>query len=252
MKVSEETTALYPDVIATGSLANAVQQALQKLGSALRVAEHDNGYNFVVYARVEEGSRFSQIYIAAQERLFLFDLWNKGIMLAQGKTPDLDEMVNAIDKWISAKIKIDVLTQKFRFVTAEAGASAHEEGNGVEYRWQSYLKEMSHPELVDLVRAASKRDQLRSLFPFTSLCNLCFSRCTGYPYSGDLPYIQPMEDGQFRVRDHSGRVLGKGSVEEAINITIANLPANCGPAIAGTASDLDVPFVCKTTDRPET
>ena len=235
----KETSDLYPDVIAAGGLSNALQSSLRKLGSTLRATDLGKGHNFVVYARVEEGSRFSQVYIAAKERCFLFDFWNNGVALAHGQTPDLDAMSRAIDKWISGKVGTGLLTLEFPFVKAEDVASAFESGGEVEYRWQSYLAAMTHPELHKLVRVAATRPQLRMLFPFTSMYNLCFSRCTGYPYSGDLPYIHPTEAGQYQVCDRSSRVLGKGNVEEVVNITIANLPAGCGPAIAGTAEDLD-------------
>jgi hypothetical protein len=96
--VSKAINELYPDLIALGGLANALQSALREIGSALTVSELDKRINFVVYARVESGSRSSQVYIAAKERLFLFDFWARGVMLAQGRTPQLAEMARAIDK----------------------------------------------------------------------------------------------------------------------------------------------------------
>jgi hypothetical protein len=55
--VAKTTNDLYPDLIAPGGLANALQSALREIGSALTVSELDKGINFVVYARVESGSR---------------------------------------------------------------------------------------------------------------------------------------------------------------------------------------------------
>jgi hypothetical protein len=58
----------YPDLIAAGGLCNAVQSALAELGSTLSVSGLDAPSNFPVYARVESGSRFSQIYtLSGQE-----------------------------------------------------------------------------------------------------------------------------------------------------------------------------------------
>jgi hypothetical protein len=67
---------LYPDVCAAGGLSNALGQALADIGSPLQVAAE---INFIAYARVEGGPRFCQMYIAAYERLFLFDFWTKDL-----------------------------------------------------------------------------------------------------------------------------------------------------------------------------
>lgn len=238
MDVAKETSDLYPDVIAAGGLSNALQSALEKIGSTLVVKELDKRYNFVAYARVEGRACFSQVYIAADERCFLFDFWKKGVCLAHGRTPDLGVMSQAIDRWISGNVGTANLIAAFPFVKAEDAAPAFESENEVEHRWQSYLKGNTHPVLLELVKYAATRPELRMLFPYTSMYTLCFSRCTGYPYSGDLPHIEPVEDGKYQVSDRSLRVLGIGNIEEVVSIMIENLPAGCGPAVPGTAEDL--------------
>src|SRR5579859_7529975 len=96
---------LYPDLVSAGGLGSALQAALHTLGSRLTVTGLDPDVKFVVYARVESGHRFSQIYIGAEERLFMFDLWNRGVMLADAATPDLVEAVRAIDRWVGTDCK---------------------------------------------------------------------------------------------------------------------------------------------------
>src|SRR5262249_42755671 len=100
--MSGDTHQLYPDLIAAGGLSAALQAELQVIGSRLRVSELDKAINFVVYARVEFGSRFSQVYIAAEERLFLFDCWSRGVCLAHGSTPSLAELAGAINRWVGS------------------------------------------------------------------------------------------------------------------------------------------------------
>jgi hypothetical protein len=236
--VSKTTHDLYPDLIALGGLANALQSALREIGSYLTVSELDKGINFVVYARVESGSRFSQIYIAAEERLFLFDFWARGVMLARGQTPDLDETARAIDKWVASCCSTADLAAAFRFVAVEQAATAYERGNEVKERWQSYIRGIGFPELASFVKAASRRRELRNLFPYTSLNMFCFSRCTGYPFTRDTPFVRPLKKEQFEVVSASGVVLGRGNAEEATNLVVANLPSGCGPAVPGTADDL--------------
>jgi len=98
MILSKTTSDLYPDLLAHGGLANSLQSALREIGSSLTVTELDSEFNLAVFAFVELGTRFSQVYIAAQERLFIFDFWARGVMLAQGQTPRLAEMARAIHK----------------------------------------------------------------------------------------------------------------------------------------------------------
>jgi hypothetical protein len=237
--VSKTTNDLYPDLIALGGLAHALQLGLREIGSALTVSELDKGINFVVYARIESGSRFSQVYIAAEERLFLFDFWARGVMLAQGRTQHLAEMARAIDRWVASSCSTADLAAAFPFVAVEQKAAAYERGEEVEERWRSYIKGIGFPELVPFVEAASRRPELRQLFPYTSLNMFCFSRCTGYPFTRDMPFVRPVEKSQYEVVSASGVVLGRGNGEEAAELVVANLPSGRGPAVPGTAEDLD-------------
>jgi hypothetical protein len=238
--MTDDTGRLYPDLTAAGGLANALQSTLTAVGSPLTVSALDPAVNFVVYARVESGPRFSQVYIAAKERLFLFDFWCRGVMLAQGQTPDLGDTARAINRWVGSSCTTAELAADFAFVAVEPAAASYENGDVVEERWRDYLAGIGErfPELVAFVQAASRRRELRQLFPFTSLNRFCFSRCTGYPFSGDTPYVWPQRDGQYDVLSPDGQVLGRGDAEAAARLVVENLPANCGPAVPGTADDL--------------
>jgi hypothetical protein len=234
------TEKFYPDVVAHGGLANAVGAALREIGSPLPATELDKAVRFVAYARVESGKRLSQIYMAAQERLFMFDFWSRGVDLAKGKTKDLIEMARAIDKWIGSNCTAAELANAFLFVEASSAASAYESGEIVELRWQQYLASLSkdHPKLRAFITAAAAEPKLRQLFPYTSLDNFCFSRCTGYPFTRDTPRIVPLGDDKYEVITFSGTSLGRGGPIEAIAIVVAHLPPGCGPALPGTSDDL--------------
>src|SRR5262249_37534363 len=100
------------------------------------------------------------------------------------------------------------------------------------------------PMLTPLVEKAMAVPALRRLFPFTSLYSLCFSRCTGYPFSGDCPSAAPAgdirrgaADPRFRVTDAKGGLLGEGTAAEAVEWLVQHLPPNCGPAVQGTADE---------------
>jgi hypothetical protein len=233
-----DTAHLYPDLV--GGLGNALQAALSSLGSRLTVTGLDPDVKFVAYARVESGDRFSQVYIAAEERLFMFDFWNRGVMLADAGTPDLMEAARAIDRWVGSDCKTTELAAAFPFVEVEEKAAGFESGSEVESRWQEYLSGMEErfPELVAFTKAAYARPELRQLFPFTSLNQFCFSRCTGYPYASDVPYVWPQQNGSYNVHGRGARLLGNGDAEAAAQLVVEHLPPNCGPAVPGTEKDV--------------
>jgi hypothetical protein len=157
------------------------------------------------------------------------------------------------------------LRRRFPFVGVESKAEGHEQGAAaeVEQQWQTLYSRVKNDELrqgftllVPLVEKAMEVPVLRRLFPFTSLFSLCFSRCTGYPFSGDCPsacpsryavwqgYLTPEQraalgpEKPYTVADSKGHFLGQGDAAEAIELIVPHLPPNCGPAVQGTADDL--------------
>jgi hypothetical protein len=240
MEVAKDIPELYPDLIEQGGLANALQAALRKIGSSLSVSELDKSVRFVVYARVESGCRFSQIYIGAKTRMFSFDFWNRGVYLAHGATPEIVEMARSIDEWIASGCSTVELASTFRFVQVQPTAAAYERGEEVEMRWRYYLASLGErfPELTAFVTAAAAEPKLRQLFPFTSLNRFCFSRCTGYPFTGDTPHVVPLGRDEYEVISCSGASLGRGNAADAVAMAVAALPPNCGPALPGTAEQL--------------
>lgn len=238
MEAAKDIPELYPDLIEQGGLANALQAALRKIDSSLSVSELD--LVPVVYARVQSGERFSQIYIAAKTRMFSFDFWNCGVSLAYGTTPDILEMARSIDKWITSGYATGDLASTFRFVQVQPTAATYERGEEVEMRWRVYLVSLGErfPELMAFVTVAAAEPKLRQLFPFTSMNRFCFSRCTGYPFTRDTPHVVPLGGDEYEVISSSGESLGRGNAADAVALAVAALPPNCGPAMPGTAEQL--------------
>jgi Family of unknown function (DUF6193) len=240
MIVAKRVNDLYPDLFAAGGLVSVLQDALRSIGSSLTAGGLDTAVNFAVYACVESGSRQSQVYIAAEQRLFLFDCWSRGVCLAHGSTPSLTDLARAIDRWVGSACTTAELASEFGFVAPKPEAAGYERGEEVEDRWRGYLSGVGEPhlELTEFISAAARRRELRQLFPYTSLDVFCFSRCTGYPFSGDLPSVRPVKRGRYEVVSPSGRVIGRGNAEDAADLVVAHLPPGCGPAVPGTADDL--------------
>ena len=252
---------LYPDVVEAGGLSIALGQALADLGSPLGVTTSEF---FITYARVAGGSRFSQMYLAARERLFIFDFWSEGVLYGNGSCGSLSDAAQAIHCWIDEEPDIAEMLKRFSLFRPEEKAKAHEAGRAVEYQWESLLqlwaeheRGMSDASLSPrpLIEAARARPELRPLFPFTSMFRLCFSRTTGYPFTHDCPFAEPIGEGRYRAysakhtvveRSHHGyqyreavhEVIGEGSADEVIEMLAVNLPPNCDATVDGTAKDL--------------
>lgn len=232
----------YPEVVTAGTLSGAVNVALREVCSTLAASAPEPPQPFsVTYARIKRGSRFSQIYVAAKERLFLMDFWRRGVCMANGKSPDLSQVASALDFWISrSETTLSELEQKFPWTQRDKTATAFEEGREVDQQWELIGQRASslHPDLPKLVARAAQEPRLRQLFPFTSLASLNFSRCTGYPFDTEgLPFIWPAGAAQFRVHLRPDTKLGCGDADFAIRLAVQNLPAFLGPAGPGTAED---------------
>jgi hypothetical protein len=91
-----------------------------------------------------------------------------------------------------------------------------------------------------LFEAAYAEPRLRQLFPWTGMGELHFSRCTEWPWTWDVPYIQPAADGGYQVSGpRRSEVVGPASTpQEAIAMVVAGLSTGCGPAFAGNREEL--------------
>lgn len=236
MTISE----LYPDLIVVDGLEAALTHAFAALGSPLVVRGFPEGTQFAVHVRVERGNRFSQVSIVTKKRLFSFDFWRDGVHLAHAQTPDIQETAKAIDKWVAMECSLNELAE-LSIVTLSRNARSYDQGTETEYLWNSYLRTISNdfPQLTSFVEAAAHAPQLRQLFPYTSMYRFCFSRCTGYPFTYDTPYVHPQKDGSYNVYSCNNDLLGNGDATTAVQLVIAHLPPNCGPAVRGTAETIE-------------
>lgn len=111
--------------------------------------------------------------------------------------------------------------------------------------WTIYRQTTASHVDHDLIEASYAHPQLQALFPFHSHGSPNFSRCTGFPYTHDVPVVTPV-DGRYRVTwwktrsPHGPADIGEADdPRDAVALVAAHLPPGCGPAVAGTADDLD-------------
>lgn len=232
---------MYFEIEKHGNINKALNLEFEKIKSPLRVQEDEPMDKIpLTYASVVNGNKFSQIYLAAKEKIYLVDFWRNGVCLANGQTNEINELVQAIDYWLLKDITTKELSEKFSIVQPNEKAKAFDENREVEYAWNLYLQDENFKELKEFVAIAKEDEIIGKLFPFTSLMRLCFSRCTGYPYTNDTPIVIsiPYENGKYEVRFPEDTTIGKGTAKEALEILKNNLPKDIKPAIKGTSEDL--------------
>lgn len=251
---------MYPELDKVGGLQNAIDIGFETLNSTLRVTQDSELDKIpLTYARIENGQKFSQVYIGAEEKIYLPDFWKEGVCLAHGQTTSISDLAEVLDFWLCNDISTKQLADKFSFVSLNDKAFAFDNNNEVEYTWNLILQDQNRQEINDFVKLAIKDNVLNKLFPFTSLYTLCFSRCTGYPYDTDnLPNVTPKRfenfapiqgkkngaeqdikklETQFVVTKNKSEYLGEGNAEEALKIVKENLPENVRTARKGTADE---------------
>jgi hypothetical protein len=171
------------------------------------------------------------------------DYWFNGVMFARGETDDFELMAHSIGFWLFADCLSKDFQDRFPFVKVACHATAYENGREVEEKWQEcfdYIpRERSTSELTPFLFEAAKHPILRQLYPFTIFSSFYFSRCTGGPYTGDCPSVTPSGDGLYVVKSPSRVTIGCGTAEVAVALVISHLPENVGPAIFGTADELN-------------
>jgi uncharacterized protein DUF6193 len=242
--LAKEVDDLYPELIAAGGLVNGVQAALREIGSSLPVSGKSVT---VACARVTAGERASQVYLVAQRRLFVFDLWIRDSILAGATTGSLAEGARAIDRWLSSQCSALDVISGLELVAVRDDGTVEQGGDAVEEHWCSYIVSASShgtPDLVApaywaFVREAAQRTKLRQLFPYGGAHFFGFSRCTKYPFTTDTPFVVAVGQGRFAVVTQSGTELGRGNAAYAADMVVSHLPPNCGAAVPGTAAALE-------------
>ena len=245
--------ALYPELAAHRQLAGAIQAAAAELGLDLgTVAPGNNPRHGAFVGSSMPDRKPMEIRLGAAERRFLIKGGSPGVALVGGATPDLREVVRAAAGWRRGA-SLDEIQQaapfvQFRDLAREQGGPA--DAVAEQWRWlrDRWGRDDRRPYVADLIEAAYAAPQLRQLYPYTSHFTLRFSTRAG-PYGDDIPCIQPWPEEKvyglrqcdgyvLRNRLMGGDVIGEADdAESAITLLLAHLPANVGPAVAGTADE---------------
>lgn len=222
--------------------------------NAFQIEEYGTEEAYVVYYADKKVG----IGLARDEKLFIVDFWNQGILLAEGRSSHWLDMVDAITDWLTCDVTSTVFSNKFQGINPTAIAEAFDENKEIEFSWNRLLQSEQNEPLGALIALAAD-EVLQTLFPYMSLYTLLLSRCTGYPYdSQNLPTVTPavnffdietqerqvgtttQVDVQYVVADTEMNVLGKGTAKEAIAMIKTYIPADIQPATKGFWKQTDL------------
>ncbi|TXS54380.1 DUF6193 family natural product biosynthesis protein [Streptomyces sp. t39] len=231
---------LYPDLVAAGGVAAAVERTAAGMATAVRVVVADGQTSLAaVDPPAVPPRRPLVLRLAADRRLFTVGGWSRGVELVRGSTTDLGDVVAAAVAWGEGRSLGD-LHALFPFLSSDEQAMAHETGPEavVDLQWRLLREraagETGFPAFGLLVEAAYAQPVLRRLSVFSSHWVLGFSAGTG-PSSGAEVAVAPAYGGRpYEVRRflHEGVIGEAGTAEEAVALAIARLPADLGPARA--------------------
>jgi hypothetical protein len=92
---------------------------------------------------------------------------------------------------------------------------------------------------AELLDAAYAEPRLRRLFPWTGMGELHFSRCTEWPWTWDVPYIEPAAGGTYLVSGPSRAetVGAAATAQEAVAMVVDRLPPGTSSVFVGTRAE---------------
>ncbi|MFI9402406.1 DUF6193 family natural product biosynthesis protein [Nocardia sp. NPDC052316] len=249
----------YPDVIAAGGVASALERVAAQRGLVIGAVEAAAQDGRLYHAQIEAalpGRANFTVTAFKIRRLFSVENHESGVAHAWGRTSDLAEVAKAAAAWFAGAdprgmkaaapfIELPLVAEAratgVAHLVAEANWQLHREA------WSGRLRELkpdgwreptTHAVLRALLDAASAEPRLRHLYAVTSHYTLWFSRCTDYPFVRVGAAIEPLSDGRYRVSRHGGESEFFSTPQAAAARAAELLPLSCGPAIIGTAADV--------------
>ncbi|MFD7032371.1 DUF6193 family natural product biosynthesis protein [Streptomyces sp. NPDC059917] len=221
----------YPEVLASGSLRDALQEVADRAGLPLAVELTAAPGWRVTAAQVTVGDRAAQVLMSIGDRSFSVHCWAAGVSMATGRTEELSDVAGALHSWTRGH-RLRELVARWPFLRTWELAEAYERGDAVPARWRSLrasAEQRGDAALLDLLGAAFAEPRLRVLSPGRSLCWLTFSRGAAPPICQDLPRTMPVKGGGYRIRFDDGRLQDVDDAARAVRVVLAALPDDAVP-----------------------
>ncbi|MFD7677686.1 DUF6193 family natural product biosynthesis protein [Streptomyces sp. NPDC060187] len=231
----------YPDVVAAGGLAAALEQSAAGLGEPpLFVPGRKDIPGSVGIATTTPARLPLVVFQRTENRAFQVLGRAGGVEIVSGVTRNLEDVVEAGAAW-STGVTVARMRETLRFLEFDPIAEAHERGPAaaVAAQWD-LLREKAvgtprFSEFGSLIEAAHAEPRLRQLFPFISHWTIAFSSCTGRPYREEIAISPQYGGGPYIVLRHTNTgVYGEvRNAAEAVALALDHLSDSAGPAVAG-------------------
>lgn len=222
---------LYPEVVGSGSLVNALQAVADRVGYALTVELTSSPGWRRVAAQVSFEDRSATVLMARHERSFSVDCWAGGVHMATGLSSDLSEIAGALHAWLRVP-RVRELVAQWPFLRTWELAEAYECGETVSVRWRQLREAAERRQdaaLRAFVETAFAHPRLRVLSPGRSMHWVTFSRRAAPPICHDLPRVMAIGEDRFRVRFADGRLQDVHGATEAVAVIVERLPDDAVP-----------------------
>ncbi|MEW2635709.1 DUF6193 family natural product biosynthesis protein [Streptomyces sp. NPDC048389] len=229
---------LYPDVEAAGGdLVAALRETGKQMGVPMAglgesYPPEGRSSHFAAVVEAECGDVRIELRQERREVTVMIRMPLLGIG-GYGATGSLEVAVEVAHAWRSG-MPLAEMAAEWEFLTVTPEALAHDQGKAVEFEWASIQRLPANLIDQDLVAAAFRSPELRSLFPIVTHGSLQFRRRTISGPGSDVPSIFPMTGGRWRVICLWDPKIPKRiaeTTEEAVGIVVAGLPEGCGAAV---------------------
>ncbi|MFH8382998.1 DUF6193 family natural product biosynthesis protein [Kitasatospora sp. NPDC018058] len=235
---------LYPELLAAGTLAAALERTAAELAVDLTVLPGNWGDTSAAIAAAVPERKPLHVHIGAEQRWFGVTGWSRGVQMITGGATELRDIVRAAVAWGSGD-SLRELRDRLPFLEFTELAEAHERGPAaaVGVQWRRIREEAAEePEFTEfglLVEAAHAEPRLRQLYPFSSHWVLGFRGHTGVPSRAAVAIVPAHNGRPYRVQrfPHEGLIAEAATAQEAVALAVAHLPADLGPAVAGSEED---------------
>jgi hypothetical protein len=231
----------YPEIKKAGSLVKAIQYELNLINSGLTVQNiNEESSHPLTNVAIINYNKFVEVGVFKSVKTYSLSFSRNGTCIASGHTTNIKELVSATEVWLNQDIKTLDFTRNFEFVGALDHASAFDNGTEIEYYWNKCFNEpyLQESGIADFIAEALKHKRIQNLFPFMSMDCLCLSRCTGYPYTTDIPAIIALGKKEYRIVDMEQKTIFEGQLDNALEVLLGHIPENVGRAKSCTAEDL--------------
>jgi hypothetical protein len=217
----------YPDIVAAGDACRAWQAEFDRQGAAVQVRQWGGDRPYLYATAGESDGPNANLMLWRRERKFRLALRTGKFWMLHGFAADLATAARAAQSWLGGARPGEVAAA-WPFLGSIALAEARERRDVREAAWLNmYENHMGNPVTLPtqpFIALAFHEPRLRALRPYTSHTILCFSKTAEYPFSMDLPIVEPATaPGRFVVRTRDGRVFDETDAAGALRIVLSEL-----------------------------